>query len=565
MPAAPTSLFAAVPGVPPILAQLLYNRGLLDGAPASPDALDRFLNPRWATGLHDPFLLKDMDRAVERTLAAIERREPIGIFGHYDADGITAMVVLTETLTRLGAHAVPYLPRRADDYGVHQTGIGELAAQGVRLLVTVDCGIRSFGAPETAAQAGMDVIVTDHHTVLRRDGRDRLPPALAVVNPLRADCPYPCKSLAGVGLAFKLAQALLRAHADRTGNGETHFAKWLLDLVCIGTIADVVDITGENRTLVRLGLEILRQTKRPGLKTLMGVAGTNVGSLSVGAVGFQIAPRINAAARMESPETSLALLRARDRAEAEPFARELDQLNRQRQRLTEEAMQDVLERYGDRLTERKAIVATGRWPGGILGLVAGKLCEEHRRPAAVIEVGRDELHGSARSPASFHIANALAQCEDLLSRYGGHAQAAGFSLPAANLEAFTERLTELADAHIPEADLEPVISVDALVEPAQVGADLLSNARALEPCGPGNPAPVFGMRRVPLLQAQAMGPRGAHLRLRLGAPDRPLKAVFWRMGALVEQLPAGAPVDVAFSLEKDPYSGLSLNLVDIGW
>lgn len=565
LPPVPEPICASLPHLPRLLVQLLYNRGLVGGTPSDAPRVQRFLNPRWATGLHDPFLLKDMDRAVARILDAVKRSEPIGIFGHYDADGVTAMALLTETLLRLGARVVPYMPRRSDEYGVHESGIRELAAQGVRLLVTVDCGIRSFLAPKIAAQVGMDLIITDHHVVLQREGRDMLPDALAVINPLRADCPYPCKSLAGVGVAFKLAQALLRAHAERIQNGETHFDKWLLDLVCIGTIADVVDITDENRVLVRLGLEVLRKTPRAGLRALMGVAGTSLNRLDSTAVGFQIAPRLNAAARLESPETSLALLHARDGAEAEPLARELDRLNRQRQQLTDSAMQDILQRYGDRLTEHKGIVVIGHWPAGILGLVAGQLCEEFLRPAVAIEKGSGELRGSARSPNVFHITHALAQCEDLLSRYGGHAQAAGLSIPERNLEAFTERLLGLADATIPDEALIPVLPIDALLSPDQVNEDLLKWVQALEPFGPGNPTPIFGMRGTRLLSLQAIGATNAHLRLQLGEPHRPLNAFFWQMGILAERLQAGALVDVAFSVEEDPYGRVRLILTDIAW
>ena len=561
-PEIPASLRARYPHLSPVVAQILYNRGVLNGDSAT---VDRFLNPRWDSGLHDPFLLADMAPAVERILAAIDRNEPIGVFGHYDADGITATTLLTETLLSLGAQAIPYMPNRSDDYGVNAPGIAALAARGVRLLVSVDCGIRSFDAPAVAAGHGMECIFTDHHTVLREEGADVLPKALAVINPLRADCPYPFKALAGGGVAFKLAHARLRAHARRRGAEEGHFAKWRLDLVCLGTVADVVDVTDENRTLVHLGLEIIRKARRPGVRALLGVAGTNINRLDADAIGFQLAPRINAAARLESAWTSMDLFRAKDLAQATPIAQRLDALNRERQRLTAQAMEDVLAQYGETLGQRKAIVAVGHWAPGIIGLVAGKLSEGYHRPAAVIEMGAgEELHGSARSPAGFHISDALGLCGDLLSRYGGHAQAAGFSLPAANLDAFSERLEAVAEAQMTEEQLEPTLAIDLLLEPEQVNEALLAAVATLEPCRPGNTAPVFPLRPASLSGVETFGAAGQHLRLSIAGGGRPLKAVGWRLGPLSEHLQSGNRVDIAFALKQDPYSGMSLQILDLG-
>lgn len=572
-PPIPPALQAAAPGVHPVLAQLLYNRGVLTES-AAPEDLERFLNPRWQDGLHDPFLMADMEPAVERILYARDRDEPIGVFGHFDADGITATALLTETLLYLGARAIPYIPSRADEYGVNAPGLADLAGQGARLVVSVDSGIRSFDAPANAARHGMDVIITDHHTVLREDGSDVRPEAAAVINPMRADCAYPCKDLAGVGVAFKLAQALLRTAAARRGESEGHFSKWLLDLVCLGTIADVVNLADENRTLVRLGLAILKEARRPGVKALLAAAGTKVNRIDVEAVGFQLAPRINAPARMSDPWLSLRLLRSPSLTDAQPLAAELDRLNRERQSIVNAAMAEIADRYGDTLGERKAIVVTGEWPGGILGLIAGKLCERWRRPAAVIECpSGDELHGSARSTPTFHISEALQECSDLLSRFGGHAQAAGFSLPRRCLDAFRERLCSLADARIRDEDMQEVLAVDAIVTPEQVTPELLEGLQALEPCGAGNPAPVFGMRGAPLAAAETFGSTGAHLRLRLAAPPacggsgggsgRTLTAKGWRMGALAASLPAGSRVSLAFQLRKDDYVGMSLDLIDV--
>ncbi|MDH7569999.1 MAG: single-stranded-DNA-specific exonuclease RecJ, partial [Armatimonadota bacterium] len=533
----PAELRRAVPRLSPLQAQLLFNRGLLPNG-TDPDALERFLAPRWDTGLYDPFLLQDMERAVERILTAIDRQEPVGVFGHYDADGLTATVLLTEVLSRLGARAIPYIPSRSEEYGVNEAGIVALARQNVRLLVSVDCGIRSFDAPATAAKFGMDVIITDHHTVLRYEGRDVLPEAYAVINPMRADCPYPCKSLSGVGVAFKLAHALLTRYAERHGNGaKPHLAKWLLDLVSIGTIADVVDVTGENRALVSLGLVVLRYAKRPGIRALMGVAGTPPNRVGVDEVGFQLAPRINAAARIGSADTSLQLLFARDSSTAGALAGELERLNRQRQQLVRDALDDIRTRYGDTLAERKAVVVSGPWAPGIIGLIAGRLADEYNRPAVVIETnGGELLQGSARSRPGFHIADALHECRHLLERYGGHAQAAGFSLPAAHLEAFRQRLFALADRDIPEEALEPVLPIDAVLKPDDLTAELVEEVRVLEPFGPGNPPPLFGMRDVRLASVQRVGRDGAHLRLAVRRNERALRAMGWRMGHLADTL-----------------------------
>lgn len=563
-PPAPPEVCRAAPGLHPVVAHILYHRGVLLPGTTS-EEVERFLTPRWGDGLHDPFLMADMEPAVERILYAIDQGEPIGVYGHYDADGITAMALLIQVIHRLGGWPLPYLPARSDEYGVNETGIATLARQGARLLVSVDCGIRSFTAPEVAARYGIDVIITDHHTVLRQDGRDVLPQALAVLNPMRADCPYPCKALAGVGVTFKLAQALLQAHARRNGDSETYYARWLLDLVCLGTVADMVDLLDENRALVHLGLQVLRQQKRTGLRALLRGAGTRVDRLTAEAVAYQLAPRINAAARIDTPQKSLDLLQAATDAEAGRLVEELNGFNRQRQRETEAALNDVRTRYGDTLARHNAIVVTGEWKPGIIGLVAAKLVEEYHRPAVAIETGSGaEAHGSARSIPEFHIAGALERCADLLTRYGGHAQAAGFSLLAANVDAFRERLQALADASIPPEALERTLTIDAVLEPSQVDQRLFEAIQSLQPFGPGNPEPVFAFQDARISSVRAFGENGSHLRLDVDAGSGTLAAKCWRMGGLAASIAPGTRVDVAFTLQDGfGNGGVELRVEDL--
>ncbi|MGQ9517410.1 MAG: single-stranded-DNA-specific exonuclease RecJ, partial [Anaerolineae bacterium] len=544
--------------LPPLILQLLYNRGV-----STAEEIEDFLACR--VRQDNPFQLAGMNPAVARIRQAIKRAEPIAVYGDFDADGVTATALLVETLSALGAQVRPYIPHRIDEgYGLNCEALRALAEEGTRLVITVDCGIRSLEEVAFGRRLGLDIIVTDHHHV-----GERLPPALACINPRRPDSPYPFHELSGVGVAYKLAQALLRVERQcPQGDSPPRLSEEdLLDLVALGTVADLVPLVGENRALVALGMRQLNQPARVGVQALLGEARLSPGRVNSSLVSWVLAPRLNAAGRLDSAMLSYALLAAQEPAEAARLARQLGQLNRQRQQLTQWALQLALSQLMAQEAGRELLFfAHPELPQGIVGLVAGRLVETFYRPAIVVELGQEFSHGSARSIPEFHITQALDECSarGLLVRHGGHAAAAGFTAETARLEELAVMLQQIAGRHLQEQELAPTLLIDAVVDLQAMDWATLEMMHQLEPFGYGNQPPLLVSRHVQVLAARAVGADGRHLKLTLSDGARRWDAIAFGLGAVAEQLPAR--VDIAYHLQETEWNGpvrLQLNVQDI--
>ena len=554
----------------PLLVQILFNRGVTD-----PEDADAFLNGR--ARFDDPFRMRGIPAAVTRIRAAIRAGEPIVVYGDFDADGVTSTALLVQALTALGAHVSPYIPHRVDEgYGLHNDALDKIAAAGARLVVTVDCGIRSPVEVAHGQASGLDMIITDHHSIqLDNDGRDILPPALAVINPKQQADPYPFRDFAGVGLAFKLAQALLIAEQREPilSAPPALEERDLLDLVALGTVADLAPLLGENRSLVQRGLAELNKPRRPGIQAMLEEAKVAPGKVDATAIGFMLGPRINAAGRLKHANLSYDLLTAPDTLTARPLAEELAALNRERQNLTltkvELAQQQIAadrDGRGDQGDRYLYLVAHPDFESGIVGLVAGRLVEDLYRPVLVAKVGDDETHGSARSISEFNITAALDECRELLVRHGGHAAAAGFAVKNENLETLRVRLEAIATRQLAGATLLPSLPVDKVVGLGDLDWALVEQMRLLEPCGYANPQPVFASMGLEVISARLVGSDGKHLKLTVRDPRTrtPMDAIAFRMGEWYGNLPSR--VDLAYAVEINVFNGrksLQLNVKDI--
>jgi len=491
------------------LAQLLVLRGISDSEVAL-----RFLAPS-LDHLHSPFLMRGMKVALDRLDAAIERKEDILIYGDYDVDGTTAIVILKTAIELCGGTADFHVPHRIrEGYGMKDDVIESAAAAGTRLIISVDTGIRAFSAAETAERLGIDLIVTDHHL----PGSDGVPRALAVLNPNQPDCEYPCKALCGAGVAFKLAQALLeRRLKDRNLPA---LLQSFMKMVAIATVADAVPLTGENRVFARLGLDALRRAVNPGLKALLEVAQipTSRPPTSV-EIAFRIAPRLNAAGRMDVARDVIELFSVKDPARAREIALRLDQLNGERQEAEKRILQAIEERLQQEpgLRDAYCVVIDGKgWHRGVIGITATRVVERYGRPALVVSHDNGEAHGSGRSIRAFHLLNALESCHDLFHRYGGHAHAVGFSLPSERVGELRTHLDSYARARLTPADFEPVLDLDARISLQQVTPDLFRILECLEPFGQGNSEPVFAATGVRIM-APPRVLKDKHIKLKLAA------------------------------------------------
>jgi single-stranded-DNA-specific exonuclease len=525
--------------LPRVVCELLAGRGHGD-----PEAARRYLRPR-LEHLAAPATLRDCDRAVERMLAAIRRREMIFVHGDYDVDGMASTALLTRVLRGLGARVTPWVPHRlVDGYDLGAGGVAAARAAGAGLVVTCDCGTSAHAAVGELTAAGVDVIVTDHH--LPGAG---LPPAFAVVNPRRPDCPSPDKDLAAVGVAYKLALALCAA-----AEAPPRLAHDQLDLVALATIADVAPLRGENRVLVRYGLKLLAETPHPGLRALVRAAALDGKALTAGRVGFVLAPRLNAAGRIGDAKRGLALLLAESDAEANPIARELEELNRARQGLDQavltEAMrqvdaQDLDDTYG-------LVLAGDGWHAGVIGIVASRVVEQTARPAVLVAVEHGVGKGSGRSIPAFDLHAALADCAECFDRFGGHRAAAGLTMPASRLPEFRARFDAAARARLTRDDLVPTLRIDLTVASHEVGDDLERLLRHFEPFGVGNAAPTLALDGVRCAAPpRRIGRDG--LRFSVALPARAIDAIQW--GGQPEPVDWDAPLDLAVRLERDDYRG----------
>jgi single-stranded-DNA-specific exonuclease len=554
--AAADSLAAALNIALPV-ARLLCQRGLSD-----PEQAARFLKPS-LDQLHDPMALADMGVAVDRILKAIANKERIAIHGDYDVDGVTSTVILRRALELLGADVVHFIPERLKDgYGLQPAALDRLHADGVSLVVSVDCGIRGADAARRARELGVDLIITDHH-----EPDAELPAALAVINPKRHDCSYPDKNLAGVGVALKVVQALCR-RADRDA--------WLpgfVKVAAIGTLADVVPLVGENRVIAKIGLDLL--TKGPhkvGLRALLDVSGLTGKTIDSYHISFMLAPRVNAAGRMSTPDIATRLLLASDEAmgdEARQLAQLLDSENVRRQEEEAEtlaAAKKIVQTDPEIGAPTVIVVAGDGWHRGVIGIVASKLVDAFRRPAIVLSVEDGIAHGSCRSIPGFDMLGALERCAHLFIRFGGHKQAAGLTLEAGRIRELRAAVNAVADESLGPDDLMPRLHIDADLSFRTITEGVASGIASLAPFGAGNPRPVFSARRVEIVD----GPRKLkerHLKMSLKQEGRIFRAVAWRAAERHDYLTENkAAVDVAFSLEQNQYNGstyLELTLADL--
>jgi single-stranded-DNA-specific exonuclease len=539
----------------PLLARVLAQRGF-DAA-----AAERFLSPG-LDGLHDPFLMRDMDRAVVRLWRAVQAREPVLLYGDYDVDGTSSVVVLKKAIEILGGCASFHIPHRLQDgYGMRSEVIDHAAGEGVRLIVSLDTGIRASEVVRHAQAIGIDVIVTDHHLPERE-----LPPALAVLNPNRRDCEYPNKHLCGAGVAFKLVQALLR-HSGMPEARQTALLDSFLKPVAIATVADIVPLTGENRVLVQRGLSGMRQVRNVGLRALMTVAGLDEGEPpSAHQVAFRLAPRINAAGRMATAKDVIELFLTKDAGRAKEIAESLDALNRERQRVEKEIVETILKQCEARaasgsLDQAAFVFAGDGWHLGVLGIVASRLVERLCRPVFVLSESSStdaslgpHLAGSGRSIAGFHLLEALESMAELFAKFGGHRQAAGVTLPSAGLDEFQRRFHEHAAHLLTEDDMRPTFIADAeasFPEFTDAGAEQLQR---LGPFGFGNTAPLFHVRGAEVAGPIRVLTEGKHYTIPIRHAGRMLFTKAWNFGGREELFQPGSKLDLLVQLEDDLFS-----------
>jgi single-stranded-DNA-specific exonuclease len=544
---------AALAAFSPIMRQVLFNRGY------ATDASARAYLRAEANFDPSPFQMTGIAASVERVRDALDHHEPIAIYGDYDVDGVTATALLVLALRALGGNVQGYIPNRFDEgYGLNNDALDNLQAKGVRLVISVDCGIRS---PDEAAHAraiGLDLIISDHHQPTDGD----LPPAFAIVNPKQAGDLYPDKDLAGVGVAYKIVQALL----DSIGKVPDGFqADDLLDLVALGTVADLAPLTGENRILVRKGLQKLRETKRQGLFSLAAVSDLPLSRITATSIGFILGPRLNAAGRLESAQAAFDLLTTTDVKIAGDLAQQLNVQNRQRQEITRkiQAEAEAIALADDPAADLFFAVHPD-FNAGVVGLAASRLVETYYRPAVVGQISAETTRCSCRSIPEFHITEALDQCKDLLIRHGGHAAAAGFTVRNENLEALKRRLKSMAAEQLRDHDLRQTLNADAEVPLSDLKAELLQHLEYLQPTGYGNPEAVFVSRNVRVTNSRTVGSDSKHLKLVVTDGRVTFDAIGFRLGDLQPDLPLR--VDVLYTFESNEFNGrtsLQLNLKDV--
>ena len=527
--------------LPELLCRLLVVRGFKAG-----EAAKRYLRPR-LEHLHHPSTLADMDRASERVVRAIRSGEHILIHGDYDVDGMCSTTILTRTIRSLGGRVTPFIPQRLrDGYDLTSAGVDAAKAAGALLVITADCGTSALGPIADLTAAGVDTIVSDHHLP-----GGPLPAAYAVLNPRRTDCASTDKDLCAAGVAFKLAIAVSTAMG-----ASVNPVLNMLDLVALATVADVAPLRGENRVLVRYGLKLLNETSNTGLAALIRAAGLQGKPITAGRVGFILAPRLNAAGRVGSAMRGLQLLLSESESEANPIARELEELNARRQELDRVTLEQAREMVLNVDLERTwgLVLAAEGWHPGVIGIVASRIVEEFGRPTVLIALENGEGKGSGRSISAFDLHGGISRCRDLLVRFGGHRAAAGVTISSDRVPAFARRFNEVARETLTPDDLVPELRADLEVDLSQVTDELESMLRHLEPCGIGNPSPVLVARGVHVAAPPKMVGKDG-LRIRLSQSGVELTALGWGMAHRAPELAAGSVVDVAFRVERDEWNG----------
>lgn len=578
-PKIPAEIAQKLVGHSELIQQLLYNRDLTEK-----DQIEEFLQPEYQK-LHDPFLFQDMQKAVDRIWLAIENGEGICIYGDYDADAVTANAVLQQTFKYLGVEAGSYIPDRfTEGYGLNLEAFEKIKSDGYKVVITVDCGTNSVDAAEFCKKNSIDLIITDHHEIIG----DK-PDAFALINPKNPDDKYPYGQITGVGVAFKLACAILSNHErvgasfsrpqSDDGNGRLKAAftntvaikgyeKWLLDLVATGTVADCHSLLGENRILVKYGLKVLQKTRWTGMRALTKAAALDFSQKipDTYTLGFVIAPRLNAAGRLEHANVALHLLTEMDPIKAQDRALELEQINLRRQQLTERVMSEA-KAAGELIKDRKVVVLMGEdWPKGIVGLVAGRIVEAFGKPAIVLSIDGEEATGSARTVGEFNVVEALKHAAEYLVKFGGHQQAAGLSLKTENFEKFYMKVLEYAEKNLSEADLVPTLSLEAELSESDLQATTYQLLASLEPFGVGNPKPKFLIKDLVIQSTRAVGAVSQHLQLNLKKGATAISAIAFNQGFLEKTLKVGNTIEVAAELIEDNWNGrngVKLRIIDI--
>lgn len=542
-------------GISPLLAQLLLNRGI-----SAPEKAEKFLIPDLKQ-LHDPFLFREMERAVQRLRQAIEGQEYVLVYGDYDVDGITSISLMVRVLAKyLPGRLLYYIPKRLEEgYGLHLSSLEKALAKGVNLVITVDCGISAIQEAEYLKERGVDLIITDHH-----EPQDALPDAYAIINPKTPDNGYPFGQLAGVGVAFKLLQGLAKVIPEIEPRLFDN-----LDLVAFGTVADIVPLLEENRILVKYGLERLNKTQNIGLQALIEVLGLKNRDVNCGHIGFILAPRINAAGRLGNPSIGVKLFLCSDPEQAQQLARELDQENQNRQEIENAVLSEAQAQIAadPQLNAEHAIVLAGEgWHLGVIGIVASRLVELYHKPVILIGLEGEEGRGSGRSIHGFNLFEAIDQCGQYLVKFGGHEFAAGLSILRSQIEAFKQAFYALAKTSLTKEDLVPTLRVESLIELSGVTLDLARELGKLAPCGPSNPTPVLGCRALDLVGSRSVGENGKHLKIKVKHQNVIREGIGFNLGFLYPELASTNEVDLAFCLEENYWNGstsVQLNLKDV--
>jgi len=578
-PKAPDDFAKQFPEFSPLIVQMLFDRGL-----RTQEQIDEFFNPDFKQDIFDPFLLKGMDKAVKRVLKAIKKKEKIAVYGDFDTDGVCSSAIVYLTLKELGAESLVYIPDRVkENHGLNQGAIKYLKEQGAKLIITVDCASRDLEEAALAKSLGIELIITDHHQC-----GEKLPKALAIINYKQKGDKYPFKELAGAGVAYKLSCALLKEYRrTREAKKIVNLEKWLLDLAAIATVADVMPLFGENRTIVKYGLGVLAQTRWLGLKELMKTAQVEpvitqssvngeppLTNLNPYTLAFVIGPRLNAAGRIDHADIAFRLLTSQDQAEAAEYAQKINQQNGQRQYLNDKIFSEVQKMIEEKYRVQpmpKIIFEGGKdWPSGVLGLVAGKLANRYSRPAFIFRQEGDEINVSSRSIPTFSVIEAVERCAPYLERFGGHPGAAGFTFKVDKLEQVRKTLLEFAEEKLTENDLAPILEVDAelgLKEINWVNYDQIQN---FAPFGRGNPEPKFLVRGLEVIGLRLVGSNGKHLKMDLllveGKLAKEFKAIGFNLSDWENNLKIGDLVDAVIELTVNQWNGrrdLEMKIVDL--
>ncbi|MFA5761354.1 MAG: single-stranded-DNA-specific exonuclease RecJ [Dehalococcoidales bacterium] len=535
-------------GFSPLLVQLMYNRGLTD-----PAQIESFITSDSKLS-GDPLLLPDIHQGINRIYQGLLSGEKIAVYGDFDVDGITGTAVLVQGLQALGGNITPYIPHRIrEGHGLNSDALDYLKNEGMSLVITVDCGVTGISQVKRAKRQGLDIVITDHHTPL-----GELPDAIAVVDPKREDSKYPFNELAGVGVAFKFLEALYN------GMGKEKEVENYLDLVALGTVADMMPLLGENRYLVKQGLKVLNTNRRPGIREISALAGINADTIGSEEISWSLAPRLNAAGRLQHALTSYKLMVTESTEEALELSTVLEEQNAERQKMTGRSLAKAKEQVLAKGISPILIASDPDYPPGIIGLVAGRLSEEFYRPAIVIKVGEKSSNGSCRSIPEFNIINALNECHELMSDFGGHARAAGFTMPTKNLSKLEEKLNLMAEQQLAGLDLRPRLDIDAEMNLSQLGGNTYQSLQSLAPFGMGNPIPTFVSRSVEVVDCQTMGNNGGHLRLKLRQNNVNWEAVAFGLGECFKDM--HSHIDIVYNLRLEHWRGeerLRLNIQDI--